>query len=246
MSTNNTWSVYKHTSPSNKVYIGIAKDIRHRWRNNGIGYKGSTRIHNAILKYGWDGFKHEILFSGLSQKEACNKEIELIERYQSTDERYGYNLQSGGQSFISNEETRKKISNALIGHTVSDETREKMRSCKQNPIVCIENGIVYDNCEKAASALGICSTSIGKVTNGKQENCGGLHFVKLNDYLHNNLPCFVPQPAQYRKVRCISTGQIFDNISDASKETGVSRRAISYACNGEHKTSGGYVWEFLR
>lgn len=48
-----TWCVYMHTSPSNKVYIGITCDVKHRWRSNGEGYKGGTRIYYAIKKYGW-------------------------------------------------------------------------------------------------------------------------------------------------------------------------------------------------
>ncbi|MBO5037695.1 MAG: GIY-YIG nuclease family protein [Clostridia bacterium] len=242
---NNEWYVYKHTSPSGKVYIGITKDIRHRWRNNGAGYKGSTRIHNAILKYGWDNFKHEILFSGLSQKDACLKEIELIKHYQSTDIRYGYNLQSGGQNPVPSEESCKKISASLLGHSVSDQTKNKLSKAKSLPVICIESGVVYENASRAAEALGLCSTSIGKTTNGRQENCGGLHFAKLEDFLRGKLPIFKAKPTQYKKVRCVSTGQIFDNISSASKETGISRRAISYACNGKYKTSGGMVWEFV-
>lgn len=242
---NDMWSVYKHTSPSGKVYIGITKNIKHRWRNNGAGYKGSTRIHNAIIKYGWDNFKHEILFSGLSRKDACLKEIELIEYYHSTDIKYGYNLQSGGQSFISNEESRRKISNALKGHTVTEDTKAKLRQARSKPIVCLENNIVYENCDKAAEMLGLSNTSIGKVTNGKQENCGGLHFAKMEDFIRGELPVFNAKPSQYKKVRCVSNGLIFNNISEASKMTGISRRAISYACNGRYKTSGGLKWEFL-
>ncbi len=245
MNTNNVWSVYKHTSPSGKVYIGVAKDINHRWRSNGEGYRGSTRIHNAIKKYGWDNFKHEILFSGLSQSEACRKEAELITTYNSTNEKYGYNLQSGGQYFETNRATREKISKSLIGHTVSDEARDKIRNSRSIQIICLETGDIYNGCIDASNQLGLCSTSIGKVVNGKQQCCGGLHFAKLQDYLNNSTPIFQPHPAQYKVVQCVSTGEIFKNISEASKSTGVSRRAISYACNGKHKTSGGMLWEFV-
>lgn len=84
-----------------------------------------------------------------------------------------------------------------------------------------------------------------KVTNGRQETCGGLHFAKVVDCTQGRLPVFEAKPVQYRKVLCVSTGQIFENISDASKSTGISRRAISYVCNGEHKTSGGLIWKFI-
>ena len=52
--------VYKHTTPSGKVYIGITglKPER-RWRN-GNGYKDNEHFYRAILKYGWDNIKHEI------------------------------------------------------------------------------------------------------------------------------------------------------------------------------------------
>lgn len=41
--------VYKHTSPSNKVYIGITKlNLIKRWQ----GYINNTYFFRAILKYG--------------------------------------------------------------------------------------------------------------------------------------------------------------------------------------------------
>lgn len=72
------YTVYIHTSPIGKVYIGITKmnPIR-RWAN-GLGYKNCSHFFNAILKYGWDNIRHEILFTGLSKEEAEQKEIEFI------------------------------------------------------------------------------------------------------------------------------------------------------------------------
>ena len=44
--------VYKHTSPSNKIYIGITcQDVERRWRN-GDGYKSQKYFYRAIKKYG--------------------------------------------------------------------------------------------------------------------------------------------------------------------------------------------------
>lgn len=48
-----------------------------RW-NNGYGYKRRPYFMNAIRKYGWDSFKHEMLFVGLSKEEAERKETSLL------------------------------------------------------------------------------------------------------------------------------------------------------------------------
>lgn len=45
----NNYIVYKHTSPSDKVYIGITKfDPKYRWLNNGRRYRNQTIFFNAI------------------------------------------------------------------------------------------------------------------------------------------------------------------------------------------------------
>ena len=72
------WTVYKHTSPSNKVYIGItSKSCQERWAN-GNGYKGNSIFSKSIKKYGWKNISHEILYEGLTKKEAIKKEKERL------------------------------------------------------------------------------------------------------------------------------------------------------------------------
>ena len=96
----NSYIVYKHTSPSSKVYIGITKfDPKYRWLNNGRGYKTQTTFFNAIIKYGWINFKHEILYKNLSEEQALDKEEELIQQYKSYDRRYGYNISLRGPKY---------------------------------------------------------------------------------------------------------------------------------------------------
>lgn len=71
------WILYRHTSPSGKVYVGItSKSVNKRW-DGGRGYKTCIYFYNAILKYGWDNIKHEILFTDLEEKRAKSLEIEL-------------------------------------------------------------------------------------------------------------------------------------------------------------------------
>ena len=113
--SNNNYYVYKHTNKvNNKVYIGITcQEPTKRWAN-GSGYR-TQHFSRAILKYGWDGFSHEILYEGLSEAQAKVLEVSLIYYYKSTNPKYGYNISEGGDIVHHSEETRKKMSEAQKG-----------------------------------------------------------------------------------------------------------------------------------
>ena len=95
----NTYSLYIHTFPNGKRYIGItsAKDPSKRWKN-GNGYKLQPLMNNAIQKYGWENVIHEIRLTGLTREEACKREQFYISLFRSTDSKYGYNITKGGES----------------------------------------------------------------------------------------------------------------------------------------------------
>lgn len=68
------WLVYKHTFPNGRVYYGItSREENERWKN-GFGYRQNSEMFDAIVKYGWDNIKHEIITDGLSETQA--KQIE--------------------------------------------------------------------------------------------------------------------------------------------------------------------------
>ena len=65
------YKVYKYTSPSNKIYIGItSKTLNERARYDGSGYKECKAFWRAIKKYGWENFTSEILAQELTEEEA--------------------------------------------------------------------------------------------------------------------------------------------------------------------------------
>lgn len=110
---NNNYTVYKHTAPTGKVYIGITENSpAQRWAG-GFGYTSNKPFFSDIVKYGWDNFRHEILFENLSKLDAEIKEIELIEQYHSIDCDYGYNQVEGVRGYRRPEHVRKKISKSM-------------------------------------------------------------------------------------------------------------------------------------
>lgn len=97
------YTIYMHVNKFNdKKYIGFTNNVRRRWRNKGIEYKPSIKENqnrsfwNAIQKYGFDNFEHVKLLKNLTFEDACKKEIEYIEKYDTTNRDKGYNVSPGG------------------------------------------------------------------------------------------------------------------------------------------------------
>ena len=137
------WCVYIHTNKTNnKKYVGYAKNIDNRWKENGNGYlyKKSDGTYKqrafagAINLYGLDGFDHDVIQNNLTEREAKQLEKELIALYKTNcckykNPTYGYNMTDGGEGvsgYIYSKEARQKISQAQIGRTVSDDIRAKI------------------------------------------------------------------------------------------------------------------------
>lgn len=81
----NDYVVYIHKNILNgKVYVGQTCNLSERWRNNGKNYFNSIKFYNAIKKYGWDNFTHEVVYSNLNKQAADKLEKELIHKYISS------------------------------------------------------------------------------------------------------------------------------------------------------------------
>lgn len=125
--------VYKHTCPNGRAYIGITKQhLNRRWRD-GAHYDYNRRFFLAIIQYGWDNVKHEILESNLPYEEAKRKETEYIEKFHTADERFGYNqtLGVGGKGLKMSLEAREKLSKANTGRKHTPEELKKMSKAQK-------------------------------------------------------------------------------------------------------------------
>lgn len=157
------FKVYCHTNQiDGKKYVGITKQKLNRRFRNGDGYKDSLYFYNAIKKYGWDNFKTEILFDNLSEKDAKDMEIKLIDELKSKSPN-GYNLTDGGDGVFGYDKPkwlRKQISERTCGEN------NPMYGVHINkkPInqYTLDGELVakWDSMVEASNATGICSKSI--------------------------------------------------------------------------------------
>lgn len=87
---NSKFCVYILVFPNKKFYIGKAANPKQRW-NNGEGYRDNQEMYTDIQKFGWDNIEKKILYRGLTELEAHQKENETIVIYKSYMTEYGYN-----------------------------------------------------------------------------------------------------------------------------------------------------------
>jgi len=263
------YKVYKHTNKINgKVYIGITHytNPNERWKN-GLGYRPYTKnavshLHYAIEKYGWDNFEHEILYSGLSYEEACNKELELISEYKSTDRKYGYNKHPGGLAGVPlTEEAKIKISiankgvnNGMYGKTgiqhpmynkkLPEEFREKMRTAHkgQTPWNKGKVGIYSEEARK----------KISEAHKGNKYNLGKNHTEETKkkistktqkqweDETFKELVSKVNIGNKNNGKSVICGSDVFPTINECADFLGVHRKTVSRWLRGIYKVPEKY------
>lgn len=223
------YTVYMHEHrESGKKYIGITgMKPEHRW-NNGKGYS-SGYFHNAIDKYGWDAFRHEILYTRLTKEEACELERELIAKYKSDNPEFGYNRSAGGD-----------IGSSGCHWSLGDDTKRKMRKPKSEEhrkhISEARKGAGNPMFGKRLSAEH--RKKIGEAERGRKLT--EEHKAKLSGA--NNYK------ARRVGMYDVSTGKLFaefESASQAAKEVGLPQQNISACCLHRRKTAGGYMWEYI-
>lgn len=134
MAKEKTCGIYLITSPTGSLYVGQSTNCETRrqlYKNHRA--KGQFRLHNSILKYGWENHTFEIIHK-CSEQWLDFSEMFYIRLYDTFNTEHGMNLQDGGNKYRkSSEETRRKQSAALKGKNTwtkgrkhSEETKRKI------------------------------------------------------------------------------------------------------------------------
>lgn len=224
------YCVYKHTSPSGKVYIGITgRKPEERWQD-GNGYKKNPIFYNAITKYGWDNFTHEILMSKLSREQAIDMERFYIYFYNSNNRENGYNGTFGGDGtagFKHTEDAKKRIGIASHNRKRSIETREKISKAHLGMKGTKWNEKQYELHRKIAKEQ-------WENPEYRAMMLEKLKKANINRVSKNRL-----------KVKCIETQEIFGSVTEAATFYKIQACHISACCKGTRATCGKKHWEYV-
>lgn len=263
----NSYIVYKHTNLiNNKIYIGITchgENPNKRWQN-GQGYINNKKFYSDIIEYGWRNFSHEILEKNLDAVTAFKKEKEYIRLYNSVEKGYNNSYGSGEYTLAS----RQKISKSLTGIKRKPASIKKQIETKTNfsgfatgfdPVTAKNAKRV--RCKETQDVFGTISEAESwSNTNKISECCYGLrqhagrHPVTNEqlswEFVDKNTPitkrCLEKrQVKKIKKILCIETNKIYDNATEAERDTNISKCNIGRVCQGKRKTAGGYHWRYI-
>jgi group I intron endonuclease len=166
------YTIYRHINKVNgKSYIGqTSQKLTNRWKSgNGYTLEHQPAFYNAIKKYGWDNFEHEILEKDLtSLDEANNRERYWIAYYHTCiydPECSGYNITKGGDG--------------TPGHKMSEQTKAKIKKS----VYCVELDEVFESLSAAAEKTGCLISKISRCCKGYANSTGGYHWRYLDDSL---------------------------------------------------------------
>ena len=224
-----------------KKYIGLSKDVNKRITGhfNNANYTNNRysnhKLYNSIRKYGKNNFTWYVL-------EECNidtleeREIYYILKFNSTDNKFGYNNESGGKANI----------------VVHDDTRLKLQMAQLRiPVVKMDRYgkfiKEYVSTKQAAKENGIIDRDIKSVISGKSKFVKNWIFETSEKYYKQGY--FIDKT---NFVVCLDFSGNFIaeyfSIAEAERNTNCSQSAISICCkNIKNGASGsvsskGFLW----
>lgn len=225
--------IYMHVQRENrKCYIGITiMRAADRW-GAGIAYRNNRRFSRAIQKYGWNIFDSYILAFGEDRKSLNIAEVVAIAAAGGHKSKFTYNLSPGGDMVSENDKP-------IVGvHLPTGETRQ------------------FKSGSDATRKLGINNTDMPMAVARGERSSVGEWWFRFKDDMLSQPPSVWGEDLRITSVRELQgkiviaintvTGEErrFETISDAARETGAEKSAVSGVARGAMLSAHGWWFKF--
>ena len=211
-----TWYIYCHTAPNGKRYVGQTRiEPEKRW-GKGRGYKIQPYFKRAIDKYGWSNIKHAVLCTVSSQESANFLEQWFIEKWDTTNPKYGYNCAKGGAG--------------PTGVKWDDERKQAFSEYMSG-----ENNPMYGGDHSPESLARMSESCKGRKLS--QETRERVTRIVLDANKKRQTP--IRQLDMDGNIVAV-----YPSFSAAVEKTGYSQSSICSCCLGNRKSAYGYMWEY--
>ena len=219
--------IYKITNIiNNKVYIGQSTNLKDRIKQHKSMIKNYNENNNylrkATKKYGYKNFKIEII-KFCDEKELVYYEIYYIDLYKSSDRKFGYNIELGGN----------------INKHLSKEQIDKMKKNKKGKLKGKDNPFFgKKHTEKTKKIISEKQKGnkycLGRVLSDETKSKIGL----ANRYNRNK------NINQYDLNNNFIKG--YFSVGEAKRKLNVKSGSLIAQCaRGERKTAYGYKWRYV-
>ena len=192
------------------------------------GYLGSgSALKKAIKKYKRENFSRTIISFAYSLDELNQQEYELVKFFDASNNRDYYNLMEGGKSHKMSEEARKHQSE---GH-LKTAKRGKNSPMYGKHLSEETKRKIQDTRKRLGLSGGYTYTMSEKGKQGIKEG-----WTKTKKRVR-----------QYKPVKCIETGEVYQSVSDAERKIGCCCGSVGKICRKEakYKTLYGKHYEFI-
>lgn len=211
--------IYKIVNLVNgKLYVGQTmkpterRFVEHKTKTSPSMRGRCTKLYNAILFYGKQNFKIELLDTASTRKELNLKEELYIKILNTVDN--GYNLTWGGYNGPMSEEARKKISATSTGRKHSEAVKAKLSASHKN----------VKKSESHREAIAVITRK---------------RFYAKNPFLENYEKIKTPVLQLDSDFNILHR---FSSMKEAELGTSIPRSNISTSCRFGVPKAGGYFW----
>ena len=167
------YRIYKLLFPGGEMYFGKTVQLEDaRWKGNGCyGYTKTSRVGQAILKYGWENVQIIILYEGLKYDEVNRLEKEIIQNNGGINNPLILNSASGGdEGYVLSNELKERLSEA---HKKTYQENPELMVKVDQYTIDGQYIATYNSIRDAHNATGATESAISSCAKGIYITAGG-------------------------------------------------------------------------